>query len=165
VFGPSVKPDGSDAHLDTLQLERTGWAAFGPFLSVDCVDFGSSNAAIIAHTSLSLAEFRHCMILAEDLPWKIYPLEAGDYRGRPNALAGGSLDVRFYDSYVCGPLGGLGYTDVQNTVVSYQPQSSQYPQTGGWTVDTAMASWSADQIRAAAGRDFSMTELESHWGW
>lgn len=165
VFGPSVKPDGSDAHLDTLQLERTGWAAFGPFLSVDCVDFGSSNAAIVAHTSLSLAEFRHCMILAEDLPWEIYPLEPGDYRGRPNALAGGALDVRFYDSYVCGPLGGLGYTEVQNTVVSYQPQSSQYPQTGEWTVDPAMASWSADDIRAAAGRDFTMRELESYWVW
>jgi hypothetical protein len=165
VFGPSVKPDGSDAHLDTLQLERTGAGAFGPFLSVDCVDFGSSNAAIVAHTSLSLAEFRHCLVLAEDLPWKIYDLEPGDYQGRPNALAGGAPDVRFSDSYICGPLGRLGYTEVQNTSVSYQPAESQYPTTGTWTVDPSIAGWSGDDIRAVAGRDFTMRELESHWGW
>lgn len=166
VFGPTVKPDGDGAHCDTMQLERTGWGDFGPFLSVDCIDFGSSNAAIVAHGSLSVAEFRHCLILAERLPWQIFPLEAGDYPGEPNAFAGGAPDVRLFDSHVCGPLGRLGYTQVENTVVSYQPAASQYPASGGeWTVDPGMAAWTADDIIRLAGTDFSAAELERHWTW
>ena len=166
VFGPSVKRAGSSAHSDTVQLEGTGTGTFGGFTSTDCIDFGSSNAAYIAHTRLNRLEFRHCLVLAGTLPWKIYPLEAGDYQGKPNALGGGCRDARFYDSHVVGSLGGLRYTHVQNTRVNYTPQSSQRPRnSGSWTVDPSMTNWTREDIMAIAGTDFTNESYEQYWTW
>lgn len=166
AFGPSVKPDGDKAHCDTAQLEGTGNGEFGPFLSYDCVDYGSSNAAMLLHTSVTRAEYHHSMILAEELPWTIYPLAAGDYRGKPNAFAGGCLDVQLFDSVVCGAIGRLGYTRVVNTVLSYEPQASQAARVeGGWSVDPSISSWTADEIRAKTGTDYSPKSLAGFWAW
>jgi hypothetical protein len=166
VFGPSVKSLGDASHSDTLQLERTGFGAFGPFTSVDCVDFGSSNSVELLHSSLSRAEFEHCMILGEQLPWKVFPLEPTDQQGNPNAFAGSAQDVRLRDSIVCGPIGRLGFTHVTNTKLSYAPVASQQPSVeGSWTVDPSIASWSADDITKAAGTEFTREALTSHWSW
>ena len=166
AFGPSVKPEASEAHCDTAQLEGRGTGEFGPFRSYDCVDFGSSNAAILLHTRVSLAEFHHSMILGALLPWTIFPLEAGDYRGEPNALAGGAPDVRLYNSVVCGPIGRLGYTEVVDTVLSYEPAERQRASVaGGWTVDESVGLWTADDIIARTGTDFSDESLAALWQW
>lgn len=166
AFGPSVKPDGDKAHCDTAQLEGTGNGEFGPFLNYDCVDYGSSNAAMLLHPSVTRAEFHHSMVLAEVLPWTIFPLEAGDYPGKPNAFAGGCQDVQLYDSVVCGPIGRLGYTRVVNTVLSYEPQASQAArEEGGWIVDPSVRSWTADDIRSRTGTDYSQKSLAGFWGW
>jgi hypothetical protein len=166
AFGPSVKPDGDKAHCDTAQLEGTGNGEFGPFLSYDCVDYGSSNAALLLHASVTRAEFHHSMVLAEKLPWTIYPLKGGDYRGEPNAFAGGCQDVQLYDSVVCGAIGRLGYTRVTNTVLSYEPQDSQMARKeGGWTVDPSVRTWTAEDIRARTGTDYSQKSLAGFWRW
>lgn len=166
VFGPSVKELGDASHSDTLQLERTGFGAFGPFTNVDCVDFGSSNCVELLHSSLSVASFDHCMILGEELPWKLFLLRSTDQHGKPNAFAGSAQDVRLEDSIVCGPIGRLGFTHVKNTKLSYQPVASQQPSvSGSWTVDPSIANWSADDIREAAGTDFTRETLTSHWVW
>lgn len=167
VFGPSVKAADSSAHCDTIQLEGTGSGAFGPITSVDCVDYGSSNAAELLHTNLSLADYRHCMILAGRLPWQVYPLRPGDYEGEPNAFAGGCRDVRLSDSVVAGAIGRMGFTQVQNTSLSYAPQSSQQPSvSGSWNVDTDIAGWSREQIMAEqAVADYEIPTLTSLWRW
>lgn len=166
AFGPSVKPDGDKAHCDTAQLEGTGNGEFGPYMSYDCVDYGSSNAVTVLHDAVTRAEYHHCMVLGNTLPWEIFPLEAGDYRGEPNAFSGGAQDVRLYDSVVCGAIGRLGYTRVLNTLLSYEPQSSQQARTeGSWTVDTSVARWSAEEIRKRTGSDYSDTSLAGFWRW
>lgn len=166
VFGPSVKPDGDKAHCDSLQLEGTGNGAFGPFLSYDCVDVGSSNAAVLLHTAVSRAEFHHSMILGEQVPWQLFPLEAGDYPGNPNAFAGGALDVQLYDSIVCGPIGRLGYTHVVNSVLSYAPQARQRPSVeGAWTVDPSISQWTAADVYGRMSTDLTPESLAGLWRW
>lgn len=167
VFGPSVKPAGSDAHCDTVQLEGTGTGPFGPFLNVDCVDYGSSNAAMLLHDRVSQAGYDHCMILAGDLPWRVYSLRDGDYVGQPNAFAGGCRDVRLVDSIVAGPIGRVGFTHVERTRLSYAPVASQQPSdVGAWDVDTAIARWGRDEIMAAQSViDYEIPTLRSTWQW
>ncbi|MET0671880.1 MAG: hypothetical protein ABWY37_00130 [Microbacterium pygmaeum] len=167
VFGPSVKPADSDAHCDTMQLEGTGTGEFGPFLNVDCVDYGSSNAAMLLHTQVIRAEFRHCMVLGDTLPWEVFPLRPGDYEGTPNAFSGGCEDVRAYDSVIAGPIGGMGFTDVQNTILSYTPQDKQQPSgSGSWTVDTSVASWDRDDIMSRQSvEDYETATLAALWTW
>jgi hypothetical protein len=166
VFGPSVKPLGDEAHSDTIQLERTGLGLFGPFRSTDCIDFGSSNAVILAHDSLSMVEFEHCLILGENLPWRVFPLTAADDAGVPNAFAGLAPDVRIRDSYVCGPIGRLGFTHVTNSALSYRPASSQQPTVeGAWTVDEGMANWTSEDMERIAGTTFEREVLASNWTW
>ena len=134
VFGPSVKPAESGAHCDTMQLEGTGSGPFGPLLSVDCVDYGSSNAAELLHTQVTLADYQHCLILGGQLPWQVYPLRPGDYQGDPNAFAGGCQDVRLTDCVVAGAVGKMGFTQVQNSTLSYTPVDKQQPSvSGAWT--------------------------------
>jgi hypothetical protein len=167
VFGPSVKPAGSSAHCDTIQLEGTGSGAFGPISSIDCVDYGSSNAAELLQDKLSKAEYTHCLILGGQLPWRVYPLRTGDYQGDPNAFAGGCRDVRLTDSVVAGAIGRMGFTHVNNTRLSYAPQGSQQPsQSGSWTADPSVASWTRDQIMAQqAIPDYELPTLRNLWVW
>ncbi|WP_191621839.1 twin-arginine translocation signal domain-containing protein [Microbacterium caowuchunii] len=167
TFGPSVKPAGSDAHCDTVQLEGTGTGTFGPFVNVDCVDYGSSNAAMLLHDRLSYAEYRHCMIIAGDLPWRVYPLRDGDYRGTPNAFSGGCGDVRLSDCIVSGAIGRLGFTVVERTALSYAPVRSQQPSiSGGWSVDTSIAGWGGEQIMAPQElADYEVPTLRACWTW
>lgn len=167
LFGPSVKPDGSAAHCDTIQLEGTGTGTFGPFISVDCVDYGSSNAAILLHDRLNRAEFHHCMVLAGELPWRIFPLRQDDYRGIPNAFAGGCRDVRAYDSVIVGPIGRIGFTQVHNTTLSYRPQVMQAPRaSGAWVVDTETSQWSASDIMShQVVGDYSTASMAALWHW
>ena len=166
AFGPSVKPEGSSAHCDTAQLEGTGNGVFGPFLSYDCVDFGSSNAALLLHTAVTRAEFHHSLILGSTLPWEIYPLQAGDYPGEPNAFSGGALDVRLYDSKVVGAIGRLGYTHVVNSALSYEPADRQRASVeGDWTVDESMNLWNASDIMSMTGTDYSPASLAAIWSW
>jgi len=167
VFGPSVKPDGSDAHCDTIQLERTGSGDFGPFVSVDCIDFGSSNAVVQAHDRLSLLEFRHCLVLGGQLPWTVYPLQSGDYAGDPNAFSGNCLDVRVLDgSIVNGPVGRTNFTVVTDSTIGYPVVASQQPVVEGeWMIDPSVSAWSGDQIRSLAGTDFSRESISAHWTW
>ena len=167
VFGPSVKPADSDAHCDTVQLEGTGDGEFGPFLSVDCVDYGSSNAAMLLHDQLVSAEYEHCMILGEQLPWRIYPLQPGDYEGTPNAFSGGCRDVRLTDSIVAGAVGRMGFTVVENSTLSYQPVDSQQPsQSGAWSVDTGISAWSANDIMSRQDiPDYDDATLAGIWTW
>lgn len=167
VFGPSVKPADSDAHCDTLQLEGTGTGPFGPFLSVDCVDYGSSNATELLHDRLISAEYQHCLVLGGQLPWRVYALQPGDYQGDPNAFAGGCQDVRVIDSVVAGPVGRMGFTRVENSQLSYAPVDSQQPTSGGgWTVDTGISNWSAEQIMALQDvPDYEPATLTRIWAW
>lgn len=166
AFGPSVKPAGDKAHCDTVQAEGTGDGEFGPFLTYDSVDFGSSNAAVLLHTAVSRAEFHHSLVLGESTPWRIFPLRAGDYQGSPNAFAGGCEDVRLYDSIVCGPIGRLGYTHVVGSTLSYAPQATQQGRVEGrWNVDLAVADWTADDIRQLTGTDYSPASLARFWDW
>ena len=167
VFGPSVKPEGDSAHIDTVQLEGTGTGPFGGYDNTDCVDFGSSNSVNVLHTRLSYASFAHCMILGGQLPWTVYPLAAGDYQGDPNAFAGGCLDVRLSDSIVVGPIGSLGYTSVTDTRLSYQPVESQAPSgSGAWTVDPSIASWGrADIMSMQEIPDYETSTLTALWAW
>ncbi|GAA2081743.1 hypothetical protein FVP77_15715 [Microbacterium hatanonis] len=167
VFGPSVKPAGSNAHCDTIQLEGTGSGAFGPFTSVDCVDYGSSNAAELLQDKLVRAEYTHCMILGGQLPWRVYPLRSGDYQGEPNAFAGGCQDVRLTDSVVAGPIGRMGFTHVNNTRLSYAPQGTQQPSSsGGWITDTSVGSWTRDQIMGQQSiPDYELPTLRRIWTW
>ncbi|MCC2034036.1 hypothetical protein [Microbacterium allomyrinae] len=167
VFGPSVKAADSGAHCDTMQLEGTGTGTFGPFTSVDCVDYGSSNAALLLHTQVTLAEFRHCMVLGEELPWLVFPLRPGDYEGTPNAFAGGCQDVRAYDSIIAGPIGSMGFTRVEGTTLSYQPQASQEPRVSGtWDVDTSVARWTkADIMSRQSIPDYETDTLAGIWTW
>lgn len=167
VFGPSVKPEDSDAHCDTIQLEGTGSGPFAPLTSIDCVDYGSSNAAELVSGQLSQATYEHCLILAGLLPWEIYPLRAGDYRGEPNAFSGGCQDVQLTDSRVCGAIGRVGFTRVENTTLSYTPVSSQQPRdTGAWDVDPAMAQWSRAQIMDLQSvADYEISTLRGLWSW
>ncbi|MDS0244205.1 hypothetical protein [Microbacterium aurantiacum] len=167
VFGPSVKPEGSDAHCDTIQLEGTGSGAFGPLASVDCVDYGSSNAAELVSGQLSQATYEHCLILAGFLPWEVYPLRPGDYRGEPNAFSGGCQDVQLTDSWVSGAIGRVGFTRVENTTLSYAPVSSQQPRDAGtWDVDPGMAQWSRAQIMDLQSvADYEISTLRGVWGW
>ncbi|MCR2763303.1 hypothetical protein NQ152_07225 [Microbacterium sp. zg.B48] len=167
VFGPSVKPAGSSAHCDTIQLEGTGTGTFGSFTSVDCVDYGSSNAVVMMHQRLSLAEFRHCLILGDVLPWQVYPLQAGDYAGRPNAFSGWCADVRLYDSVVAGAVGSTDFTRIERTTLSYAPQASQQPTVSGtWTVDTGIAGWNAAAIMAQQHvPDYEDATLAGIWSW
>ncbi|OCG75769.1 hypothetical protein [Microbacterium sediminis] len=167
AFGPTVKPGGSGAHCDTLQLEGTGTGPFGPLLSVDCVDYGSSNAVFVLHTRVTRAEFQHCLVLGDGLPWQLFPLQPGDYDGRPNAFAGGCQDVRLYDSVVCGPIGSMRFTHVERTRLSYAPVESQQPSVSGrWEVDQAIAGWSRDDIMALqAVPDYEEETLRALWAW
>ena len=167
VFGPSVKPLGSSAHCDTIQLEGTGTGVFGPYTSVDCVDYGSSNAVTMLHARLTVAEYRHCLILGDQLPWQVYPLAAGDYVGKPNAFSGGGQDVRLYDSVVCGAVGGTKFTRVEGTSLSYQPQASQRPSvSGSWTVNTAIAAWNRATIMGLQSvPDYETSTLTALWQW
>jgi hypothetical protein len=166
VFGPSVKAAGSGAHCDTIQLERTGSGDFGPFTSVDCTDFGSSNAVIQAHDRLSLLEYRHSLILGGQLPWTVYPLQAGDYAGDPNAFSGNCLDVRLNGSVVNGAVGRTGFTSVVGSSIGYGVQASQEPTVeGSWAIDPGIAAWNGDQVRSVAGTDFSRPALSSKWKW
>ncbi|MCR2808885.1 MULTISPECIES: hypothetical protein [unclassified Microbacterium] len=167
VFGPSVKPDGSDAHCDTIQLEGTGTGPFGPFLSVDCVDYGSSNAAELLHTRLVLADYQHCMILGGQLPWRVFPLRSGDYEGDPNAFAGGCQDVRLTDCVVVGAIGRMGFTQVHSSTLSYNPVSEQQPRdSGSWDVDGDSRDWNRDEIMARQSiPDYEIDTLRSIWAW
>ncbi|WP_019180976.1 hypothetical protein [Microbacterium yannicii] len=167
VFGPSVKPAGSDAHCDTVQLEGTGDGAFGPFVSVDCVDYGSSNAAMLLHDRLVSAEYRHCMVLGGQLPWRVYPLQPGDYDGDPNAFSGGCRDVRLHDSIVAGAVGRMGFTVVENSTLSYAPVASQQPSgSGRWKVDASIAGWSRDEIMSHQElADYDEASLAALWRW
>lgn len=167
VFGPSVKPADSKAHCDTVQLEGTGSGAFGGFESVDCVDYGSSNAAMLVSGQLSYAEFRHCLVLGGQLPWQVYPLRPGDYQGDPNAFAGGCTDVRLSDSVVVGAIGKVGFTTVTNTSLSYAPTAGQAPSSSGsWTVDTATTGWGREQIMALQEvADYEVPTLRALWAW
>ncbi|KAA9132904.1 hypothetical protein [Microbacterium caowuchunii] len=167
VYGPSVKPTGSSAHCDTIQLEGTGTGPFGVFTSVDCIDYGSSNAVIMIHAALQRAEFRHCAILGGDLPWAVYPLRPGDYAGTPNAFSGSGSDVRLYDSFVVGAVGRTRFTVVERTSLSYRPSASQQPtQSGAWTVDPSLASVTRDQIfQFQAIDDYELPTLAALWRW
>ncbi|MET0671882.1 MAG: hypothetical protein ABWY37_00140 [Microbacterium pygmaeum] len=166
VTGPSIKPEGSDAHCDTIQLEGTGTGAFGPIITVDCVDYGSSNATELLQDKLQRAEYHHSLILGGQLPWRIFPLQPGDYQGDPNAFAGGCPDVRLYDSVVSGAIGRMGFTDVQNTRISYGPVDAQYPASGTWTVDTGVADWSAADIMGVQTvGDYERSTLQALWAW
>lgn len=167
VFGPSVKPAGSDAHSDTIQLEGTGTGEFGPFITEDCVDYGSSNAAELLHTGLTRAEYRHSLILANRLPWTVFPLESGDYDGEPNAFAGGCRDVRLFDCTVVGAVGRMGFTEVRDSTLSYRPQDSQQPRDAGeWIVDESTAAWTgADIMSLQALSDYSNATLAATWAW
>lgn len=167
VFGPSVKPAGSNAHCDTIQMEGTGSGRFGPLLTEDCVDYGSSNAAELLSSGLIRAEYRHCLILAGRLPWTVFPLESGDYDGAPNAFSGGCTDVRIFDSAVVGAVGRMGFTEVRKTTLSYPPQSSQQPRDSGeWTVDESTAAWSGDHIMSLQELpDYGLNTLGSVWVW
>lgn len=167
AFGPSVKPDRDSAHCDTIQLEGTGAGPFGPFISVDCVDYGSSNAAILLHDRLSRAEFRHCMVLAGELSWQVYPLQDGDYRGEPNAFSGGCRDVRVYDSVVAGAIGRMGFTEVLSSRLSYAPVQSQQPsESGAWTPDPGILEWDrADIMARMAIPDYERETLRTLWTW
>ncbi|WP_297083017.1 hypothetical protein [uncultured Demequina sp.] len=167
VFGPSVKANDSDAHCDTIQMEGTGTGPFGPFVSVDCVDFGSSNAAELLSGGLQRAEYTHCLILAGLLPWTVYPLEAGDYQGEPNAFSGGCPDVRLVDCTVVGAVGRMGFTEVRGSTLSYYPQDSQQPRvTGAWEVDESTARWTREDIMARqALPDYSDETLRGLWVW
>ena len=167
VFGPSVKPADSGAHCDTMQLEGTGSGAFGPILSIDCVDYGSSNAAELLHTQVSRADYQHCLILGGQLPWQVYPLRPGDYQGDPNAFAGGCQDVRVTDSVVVGAVGKMGFTQVQNSTLSYTPVDSQQPRdAGSWTVDESSTGWDRARIMSLQQiPDYEIPTLRSLWAW
>ena len=167
VFGPSVKPAGSTAHCDTIQAEGTGTGTFGPFRTEDCVDYGSSNAAELLSSGLARAEYRHCLILAGQLPWTVFPLETGDYDGVPNAFAGGCNDVQLVDSTVVGAVGAMGFTEVSGTTLSYTPQSSQQPRgTGKWIVDESTAAWTGKHIMSLQEvPDYANDTLAAVWGW
>jgi hypothetical protein len=166
VFGPSVKPADSGSHCDTSQLERTGSGAFGPYTSTDCVDFGSSNSVILIQDAVSMAQFDHCLMLGQQLPWQIYPLQPGDYQGNPNAFAGSGRDVRLSDTIVCGPIGRTGFTRVVNSTLSYQPVASQQPSVeGAWNVDPSIAAWTADDIANVVGSEITTAAFTSHWDW
>ncbi len=167
VFGPSVKPADSGAHCDTIQAEGTGTGAFGPLVTEDCVDFGSSNSAELLNSGLMRADYRHCLILADRLPWTVFPLRSGDYDGVPNAFSGGCNDVRLVDSTVVGAVGRMGFTDVRSTTLSYTPQSSQQPRDAGeWIVDTSTAAWSGDHIMSLQELpDYTNDTLAAVWEW
>lgn len=167
VFGPSVKPADSDAHCDTIQLEGTGSGPFGPFTSVDCVDYGSSNAAELLQDKVSAATYEHCLILGDQLPWRIFPLRPGDYEGAPNAFSGGCNDVQLTDTVVCGAIGRMGFTRIENSTLSYAPQASQQPRDSGtWRVDAAVANWTAEEIMAQqAIPDYEVPTLRDLWRW
>ena len=167
VFGPSVKPDGSDAHCDTIQLEGTGSGPFGPFISVDCVDYGSSNAAELLQDKVIRAEYEHCMILGGQLPWRVYPLRSGEYQGDPNAFAGGCRDVRLNDCVVVGAIGRMGFTQVHGSTLSYNPVSEQQPRdSGSWDVDGSSAGWDRDEIMSRqAIPDYEIDTLRTIWAW
>jgi hypothetical protein len=166
AFGPSVKAVGDGSHCDTSQLERTGAGDFGPYTSTDCVDFGSSNSVVLVQDALSMAQFNHCLLLGAQLPWQIYPLQAGDYQGNPNAFAGGGRDVRLYDSVVAGPVGRMGFTHVVNTTLSYRPVAIQEPSVeGSWSVDESIATWTASDIEQTVGGAVTPAALTSHWDW
>ena len=167
VFGPSVKPADSGAHCDTMQLEGTGSGPFGPLSSVDCVDYGSSNAAELLHTQVSLAEYQHCLILGGQLPWQVYPLRPGDYQGDPNAFAGGCQDVRLTDCVVAGAVGKMGFTQVQNSTLSYPPVDKQQPRdSGAWTVDEGVAGWDRATIMSMQEiPDYEIPTLRALWAW
>jgi hypothetical protein len=167
VFGPSVKPDGSEAHCDTIQLERTGSGDFGPFVSVDCIDLGSSNAVVQAHDRLSSLEYQHSLVLGGQLPWTVYPLQPGDYAGDPNAFSGNCMDVRVLGgSVVNGPVGRTNFTVVTDSTIGYPVADSQQPVVEGtWAIDPGVSAWSGDQIRSLAGTDFSRASLSANWIW
>jgi hypothetical protein len=166
VFGPTVKNEASEAHCDTIQLERTGSGEFGPFTSVDCVDFGSSNAVVQAHDRLSTLQYEHSLILGGTLPWTIFPLQPGDYVGDPNGFSGNCMDVRLSDSTVNGAVGRTNFTRVVGSTIGYPVVASQQPTVeGAWGVDPGVARWSGDDIRAVAGTDFSRESLSSNWTW
>ncbi|MET0781288.1 MAG: hypothetical protein ABWZ16_07200 [Microbacterium sp.] len=167
VFGPSVKPAESGAHCDTMQLEGTGSGPFGPLLSVDCVDYGSSNAAELLHTQVTLADYQHCLILGGQLPWQVYPLRPGDYQGDPNAFAGGCQDVRLTECVVAGAVGKMGFTQVQNSTLSYTPVDKQQPSvSGAWSVDESIGGWDRATIMALQEiPDYEIPTLRSLWAW
>ncbi|MCS5735596.1 hypothetical protein [Herbiconiux daphne] len=167
VFGPSVKPDGDDSHCDTIQLEGTGTGVFGPVTTTDCVDYGSSNAAELLDDKLTLAEYRHCLILGGQLPWQVYPLRPGDYPGDPNAFSGDCQDVRLTDTVVAGAIGRMGFTQVQNSTLSYAPTDSQQPrESGAWIVDPSVAEWTREQIMGQqAIPDYEISTLRALWSW
>ncbi|MCS5736047.1 hypothetical protein [Herbiconiux daphne] len=167
VFGPSVKPEGSEAHCDTIQLEGTGSGPFGPFTSVDCVDYGSSNSAELLKDNLIYADYQHCLILGGLLPWLVQPLKPGDYSGEPNAFAGGCRDVRLTDSVVSGAVGRMGFTTVENTTLSYEPVAKQQPsQSGSWTFDPAIKGWTRDDILGLQSvPDYEVATLTKLWAW
>ena len=167
LFGPSVKPAGSGAHCDTIQMEGTGNGPFGPLTSVDCVDFGSSNAAELLHTAVTYAEYRNCLILAGTLPWTVYPLAPGDYEGEPNAFAGGCMDVRLTDTIVAGAVGRMGFTQVHNSTLSYPPQDAQQPSvSGSWQVDASIAGWDAAKIMSLQTLDdYEPSSFTALWTW
>ena len=167
VFGPSVKPDGSTAHCDTIQFEGTGTGPFGPVSSVDCVDYGSSNAAELLQDRLIRADYDHCMVLGGQLPWRVYPLHEGDYRGDPNAFAGGCQDVRLNDCIVVGAVGRMGFTQVHESTLSYAPVATQQPRDSGrWRVDSASSGWSAAEIMSRQSiPDYEIDTLRRIWAW
>jgi hypothetical protein len=166
TFGPSIKAAGSGAHSDTIQLEGVGTGTFGPFISVDCVDYGSSNAVIQVQPRVTRVEYRHSLLLGGELPWRVFPLQDGDYVSAPNALSGRCNDVQLYDSVVCGAIGALTYTRVENTLLSYQPQAKQQPTVSGtWTVDTGITSWDAEQIMGMQSTGYTAAELTNLWRW
>jgi len=97
----------------------------------------------------------------------VYPLRPGDYQGDPNAFGGGCQDVRVTDSVVVGAVGKMGFTQVQNSTLSYTPVDSQQPRdAGSWTVDESSTGWDRARIMSLQQiPDYEIPTLRSLWAW
>ncbi|MDQ1084634.1 MULTISPECIES: hypothetical protein [Microbacterium] len=131
------KPEGSTAHLDTLQL--SGSHSLKNVVMEDTVIFASTNAAFIPTELATGVRFDHSLLVAGASMLKRYPLPAGSKLSSvyPQAANGsgtnGVLSAR--DSIMIGSVPGV-WAAVENAHTS---AAKTYANSGGWTYDPTLS--------------------------
>ncbi len=146
-IAPSYKPDGSQAHCDTLQL--SGNPAQNGISIVDSVIFASTNAAFIPSSSAANVVFENSLVVAGDRMLQRYPLPAkanAFTSGLPTAVNGvgtvGILSARG-STFIGGVRGE--WRSVVDSVVSGDA-GRVATQSGGFRSDPSLSSIDAQWL-------------------
>ncbi len=145
-IAPSYKPDGSQAHCDSLQL--SGNPTQNRISIVDSVIFASTNAAFIPSSNAANVVFQNSLVVAGDRMLQRYPLP-----GEANAFTSG-LPTAVNGVGTVGILSAEGSTFIGGV-------------RGEWkSVVDSVVSGDAARVRSASGSfrsDESLSSIDADW--